>query len=156
MHGVDDGLEEDALIFELCADEDEESGGGQDGVVEEESDEDGAEGEQLAEADEGAAGGSWAVGAGDGGAQEASGVERVGGQEVERAKKCLQPDGAAHQAGRGYEGSRKERESTACPGDRCGQDQGSGEVGYGSGEREDVLRVAGVGQFLALRVRVGE
>jgi hypothetical protein len=50
LHRVHDGLKEDALIFQLRADEDEEAGGGQDRIVQEESDEDGAQRKQLAKA----------------------------------------------------------------------------------------------------------
>ena len=64
LYGVDHGLIEDALIFDLSADEDEEAGSGEDGVVEIEADEDEGDSDDLAEAGEGAGWPGWLPGSG--------------------------------------------------------------------------------------------
>ena len=87
VHGVDDGLEEDALVFNLRADHDEEAGDDEPVVVQQHAADHGGERQHLAEAGGGAAGGREAVLAGKAAAdaggrspadRPAAGAERPG------------------------------------------------------------------------------
>ena len=96
-HGIDDGLEEDALILNLRADHDEEAGQDEPGIMEEHAAHHGGKGEHLAQAGGGAAGESEAVLAGEAAAEQTAEIERIGGQKVEQAEEGLHPDHAAQQ-----------------------------------------------------------
>src|ERR1700733_7441377 len=80
-HRVDHRLEEDALVFNLRADHDEEAGDDEPGTVQQHAAEHGCEGQQLAETGSGAASGSNAVRTGKTTAEEASSIKRVSRQQ---------------------------------------------------------------------------
>ena len=97
VHGVDDRLEEDALILDLRADHDEKAGDDEPVDVQSHAADHDGEGNDLADARGGAACGGKPMGAGEVAAQQAAEVERIGGKQMQNAKACLHPDHAAHQ-----------------------------------------------------------
>ena len=155
-HGVNDGLEEDALVFDLRADHDEEAGDDEPGAVQEHAGEHGGEGEELAESAGGAAGGGDAVGAGEVAAEQASGIEGIRGQQMEDAKAGLHPDHAAEEVGGGDPGLIEEADVAAGAHKADAERERREEVGEGSGEGDGELAGAAIGVFLAFRVGVGE
>ena len=154
--GVDDGLEEDALVLNLRADHDEEAGDDEPVVLEGHAADHGEQGEALADVGGGAAGGGEAVLAGEAAADEAAAVERIGGHQVQQRQPDLHPDHAAQQVSRGDERLVEEADIAACAGEGGGQHQRRRQVGDRAGEGKNELGAAAVGILLAFGVGVGE
>src|SRR6185369_8511679 len=90
-HSVDYGLEEDALVFNLCADHDEESGNDEPGAVQQHAADHGGKCEQLADACGCAAGRREAMASRKAAAKKASEIQWVCGEEVKHSEPQLHP-----------------------------------------------------------------
>jgi 16S rRNA (guanine966-N2)-methyltransferase len=154
--GVDDGLEEDALVFNLCTDEDEEAGEDDPGAMQRDATDHGGESDELAEPTGGAFGRTRAMLLREGAAHESSGVERVGGQQMEYAEAGLEPDGAAEKPLGADEGLFEEADVSARAEEGGGESQSGEQVGEGAGGGEKDLAGAVAGAILAFRIGVGE
>ena len=155
-YGVDDGLEEDALVFDLRADHDEEPGEDEPGALRNDAAEHEGESEHLAEARGGAACGSGSVGAREVVADKAAAIEGIGGQKVKQAEEDEEPDEGAQKMGGRDKGKIEEADIAAraedgSDGGECGE-----EIGQRAGGGENELTRAAVGDFLAFRVGVGK
>lgn len=148
---VDDRLKQDALILNLRADEDEKSDRGKQRIVQVKADNDGAQCDGLPEHVEGAAGCGLSAGLGIVGAQQSSGIQRIGREQMKSTEECLYPDGAAQQGKRRDAGQYNQRKCGAGAGHGGGQHQRCGEIGDRACERESILHFRRACLLLAFR-----
>ncbi len=99
-HRIHDGLEKDALIFNLRADHDEEAGEDEPWSVQQHAAQHDGQGDHLAETGGGAAGGGESMLAGKAAADQAAEVQRIGRQQMKHAQAKLHPHHAAQQDAR--------------------------------------------------------
>src|SRR6185312_3456214 len=109
-NGVDNGLEEHALVFDLSADHDEETGDAEPIIPGEHTDHDGGERKRLAQTGCGAGSLCKAVRARETGANQPAEIERISGEQVKDAEKELHPNHATKQIAGGNVGLAEERD----------------------------------------------
>lgn len=156
LHGVNDGLEEDALVFNLGADHDEEAGDDEPWAAQVHAADHGGNGEQLTDAGGSSASGSKAVLAGKSAAQKPAGIERIGGYEVEDGQACLHPDHAAQEVGGGDPGLVEEAGIAAGAENDGSHGHGGCRIGDRAGKGHGELANALIGVLLAFRIGIGE
>jgi len=157
VDSVDDGLEEDALVFDLRADHDEESRDDEPGAVNyEPAEHHDCNSDELTEAGSSAFPWGKPMDAREVSAQQTAEVEWIGGKQVQEAEAGLHPDHAANKVVGGDERARQELDISACPDGSCRDHEGGDDVNQRSGECHGEFTGALVRGFLTFGIGVGE